>query len=202
MRYHAGALGTLPDLTGAVHPAMASALAAVTSTPHFAHLVAQHAARMGLSNPINGSGAPSSTGGPGVAYGGGGAHVQERELRDIREFMLGFNQTAIGSGSNSNVVSRPQVIFRGERLVVPTSASSGGSSIAAGFTLVDIKVGNRSQLAAATSGVSLQAFIETAVGVRLALDTAAVAQDVTIIVNNIQAAAATFSAIIFGTIAQ
>lgn len=196
-----------PELSGALHPAVASAMAAVAQTPQFHALVRQHQARMGAGGMHGGGGGgyqgdpTASQGGPGVAYGGGGVNVVDRPLRDIREFSLGFSQTAISTTGSTNVVSRPQVTFRGERLVCPSIASGGGSTVAAGFLINDIKVGNRSQLAAATT-LPCQAFVETAVGVRLSLDTAAIAQDITLIVSNIQAAAATFLAILFGTIAQ
>ena len=99
-------------------------------------------------------------------------------------------------GGAIDVVSRPQIVFRGERLVVP-------SSIASFFALIDIKVGNRSQLANSTA-LPAQVFQENAVGVRLALDTAVVAQDIALIVENVSASgsAETFIAALIGTAAQ
>lgn len=208
--YHSGQYPMNYEISGqaAGGDPVSSAMAAVASTPEFRSLVAKHAAAMG--NPAWGGhhGVPAypfpahpSHGGPGVAYGGGAPEVISRPLRDIREFPLGFDQTAIAAAANCNVVSRPQVTFRGERLVVPNSPSGGGSNIPASFNIVDLKIGNRSQLPAAAP-LSCQAFTEVAVGVRLSMDTAAIAQDVTLIVQNLLGASATFQAILFGTVAQ
>lgn len=183
-----------PDIVGAAYDPVQSALASVMRTPQFQQLVQQHA-RGVLSGMAQ---QPHSMAGPGVAYGGQ-SQVVEREARDVREHALGFKQTAIASSGSNNVTSRPQVIFRGERLVVPdTLASSGGSTIADAFEISDIKIGNRSQLVEAVN-IPAKAFLETAVGVRLALDTAQIAQDVVIAVVNNDSQAGTFKAVIFGT---
>ena len=133
--------------------------------------------------------------GGGVAYGGAPA-VVERPLRDIREYPLGFFQSGIGVGTGAiDVVSRPQIVFRGERLVIPSGL------VASSFSLIDVKVGNRSQLANSTA-VPAQTFTETAVGVRLALDTATVAMDIALVVENITQDNQTFQAALIGTAAQ
>lgn len=76
-----------------------------------------------------------------------------------------------------NVISNPQLgTFRGERLVIP-------ESIAVNFSLIDIKVGNRSQLANSTALPAL-IFVEGGVGMNLALDTATTAMDVALQVEN------------------
>ena len=178
-------------------PATASAVSSVMSTPQFAALRDQHALAMGLqSAPAQ----PSSGGGPGVAYGGQPV-VQERQLRDTRALALGFYQSAIAQGSNYNATSRPQVLFRGERLVIPDSPAYPGQQHATqadSFLINDIKIGNKSQLVEATS-LPARAFAENAVGVRLSLDTASIAQDVVIAVSNVDITAATFRAVLFGT---
>jgi hypothetical protein len=133
--------------------------------------------------------------GGGVAYGGAPA-VVERPLRDIREYPLGFFQSGIGVCTGAiDVISRPQIVFRGERLVIPSGLT------AASFSLIDVKVGNRSQLANSTA-VPAQTFTETAVGVRLALDTATVAMDIALVVENITSDNQTFQAALIGTAAQ
>jgi len=137
--------------------------------------------------------APVYAGGPGAAYGSQ-VQVVERPLTDIREFPLGFGPTSFPAGTEASVISRPQVVFRGERLVVP-------STVAPFFSIIDIKVGNRSQLVNSVA-LPAQMFIETAVGIRLSFDTAAVAQDVALIVANGTATATTFQAAIVGTAAQ
>jgi hypothetical protein len=160
------------------------------------------------------------------------AAAAERPLRDLREFPLGFYEVIPGEtrlsrdeakaliktykkkllqylvgeiercpsapGRSSvgcvDVVSRPQIVFRGERLVVP-------SSIAQFFAIVDIKVGNRSQLANSTA-LPASTFAENAVGVRLSLDTATVAQDIALVVENVSPDTQTFIAALIGTAAQ
>jgi hypothetical protein len=178
-------------------PATASAVSSVMSTPQFAALRNQHALAMGLgAAPAQ----PSSGGGPGVAYGGQPV-VQERQLRDTRALALGFYQPGIAVVSNMNVTSRPQVLFRGERLVIPDSPAYPGqvnATQADSFLINDIKIGNKSQLVEATS-LPARAFAENAVGVRLSLDTASIAQDVVIAVSNVDITAATFRAVLFGT---
>lgn len=155
----------------------------------------------------------------------------ERPPRDMREFPLGFFKIVPGKtpmsrveakqkardykkllfkylvgktpqcpapptihGSAVDVVSRPQVVFRGERLIIP-------SNVAQHFSVIDIKVANRSQLANSTA-LPAMAFCESARGVTLALDTAVVAQDITIVVENESSSDQTFTAALFGTAAQ
>lgn len=136
---------------------------------------------------------PSSNPGLGLAYGGS-PRVEDRPLRDFREFPLGFFEEDIAAGDNADVVSRPQVTFRGERLVIP-------ASVGASFALLDIKVGNKSQL---VNSVQLPSavFAENAIGVRLSMDTASIAQDIALQVLNTTASTHDFSAAIVGTAAQ
>lgn len=118
-----------------------------------------------------------------------------RERRDRREYPLGFFQSGIGVNIGAiDVVSRPQINFLGERLLIP-------STIAAMFSLIDIKVGNRSQLSNST-GLPAQVFAENQVGVRLQLSPATVAQDIALVVENISMDKQTFMATLIGTAAQ
>ena len=188
---------------GASPQAVQAAMHAVMGTPAFAQLA--HSYHSGqapgqmvpLSQALATTGpapaAPPYSGGPGVAYGST-VQVVDRPLTDIREFPLGFGPTSFPAGTEASVISRPQVVFRGERLVVP-------STVAPFFSIIDIKVGNRSQLVNSVA-LPAQMFIETAVGIRLSFDTAAVAQDVALIVANGTATATTFQAAIVGTAAQ
>lgn len=197
------------ELSGQLAPAVQSAMSAVSQTPQFAQLVAQHAAAMGLAPggwPGGACGgppatqAPCSTGGPGAAYGGMPT-IQERQLRDVRELALGFFQTNIATGTSFNVTSRPQVLFRGERLVIPDSPAypgQSGATQADSFLINDIKIGNRSQLVEATQ-LPARAFAENAVGVRLSLDSASIAQDIVVAIANVDSVSCTFRAVMFGT---
>jgi len=155
-----------------------------------------------------------------------------RTLRDMREFPLGFFDIVPGQKPLSrkearrqirvykkqlfkyltgettkrpsppimpgvgaiDIVSRPQICFRGERLVIP-------STIAQHFSIIDIKVGNRSQLANSTA-LPAMTFCENAIGVRLALDTAVVAQDIALVVENDSRDEQTFTAALIGTAIQ
>jgi hypothetical protein len=210
--YSPAHVGGGPELVGWVQTmgaspqAVQAAMHAVMGTPAFAQLAqsmthtgqaGSPAAMVPLSQALATTGpapaAPVYAGGPGAAYGSQ-VQVVERPLTDIREFPLGFGPTSFPAGTEASVISRPQVVFRGERLVVP-------STVAPFFSIIDIKVGNRSQLVNSVA-LPAQMFIETAVGIRLSFDTAAVAQDVALIVANGTATATTFQAAIIGTAAQ
>jgi hypothetical protein len=96
-----------------------------------------------------------------------------------------------GQGSVA-IVSQSQLrAFRGERLVIPAEISDS-------FALLDIKIGNRSQFANSMS-MPASTFIEGAVGVRLQLDTAEVAQDIALIVQNLTSAPLAFRATMIGS---
>lgn len=189
-----------PYHTGGVSPAAyQAAMHAVAGTPAFQQLAAQVGQAMAPAAaalaPVGlpPGDTPAYYGGPGAAYGGK-PRVVERPLTDIREFPLGFGPVPFPAGTEASVISRPQVVFRGERLVIP-------STVAPFFSVIDIKVGNRSQLVNSVA-LPAQMFIETAVGIRLSMDTAAVAQDVALIVSNDTLLSTTFQAAIIGTAAQ
>lgn len=90
------------------------------------------------------------------------------------------------------VISRSQMrVFRGERLVIP-------SDIAPSFSLLDVKVGNRSQFANSVA-IPAETFIEGSVGVRLSLSTAVTAMDIALIVANQTSGPLPFRATIIGS---
>jgi|WetSurMetagenome_2_1015567.scaffolds.fasta_scaffold06777_3 hypothetical protein len=96
--------------------------------------------------------------------------------RSSREYALGLGSTAVSGNSSANINVQPQVIFRPERLVVP-------SNIAMDFLITDIKVGKNSQLVS-TGALPAVMFTENAFGVRLKMDTAQISMFVTISVTN------------------
>jgi len=96
--------------------------------------------------------------------------------RSSREYALGLGSTVVGGNSSANINVQPQVIFRPERLVVP-------SNIAMDFLITDIKVGKNSQLVS-TGALPAVMFTENAFGVRLKMDTAQISMFVTISVTN------------------
>jgi hypothetical protein len=107
-----------------------------------------------------------------------------------RQYPLGFPTTIIAAGASTNVTANTQVLFRGRRLIVP-------SRIADNVLINDFKVGKNSQFPSANP-VPGRAFMETAVGVDLALDTAQVAQSITLDVENTSLAAMNFNAALLG----
>ena len=116
-------------------------------------------------------------------------------LRDVaptksREYILGFDVTSIPGGASANITKRPQVIFRPERVIIP-------STVGVDFQVLDVKVGKNSQFTASGS-VPAVVFAETSFGVRLKMDTCQVSMDVTLSVQNTNAAARNFTAAIIG----
>jgi hypothetical protein len=110
--------------------------------------------------------------------------------RNSREYALGLGSTSVQGNSSANINVQPQVIFRPERLVVP-------SNLAVDFLLTDIKVGKNSQLVS-TGAIPAVVFTETAFGVRLKMDTCQIAMFVTISVTNQNPAARNFQGAIIG----
>jgi hypothetical protein len=116
-------------------------------------------------------------------------------LRDVnptksREYILGFDSTAVPGSTSANITKRPQVIFRPERVIIP-------AAVGVDFQVVDIKVGKNSQFSA-SGEVPAVVFSESAFGVRLKMDTCQVSMDVTISVRNTNAAQRNFTAAIIG----
>lgn len=71
------------------------------------------------------------------------------------------------SATTQILTAAPQLAFRGERLILVVSRSTGATAEA--VVIGDIKVGQRSQLVSA-AGLPAEAFGPTAFGVRLAID--------------------------------
>ena len=113
-----------------------------------------------------------------------GALLRSVSPRSSREYALGLGSTSVGGNSSANINVQPQVIFRPERLVVP-------SNIAVDFLITDIKVGKNSQLVS-TGALPAVMFTENAFGVRLKMDTAQISMFVTISVTNQNPAARNF----------
>ena len=105
-----------------------------------------------------------------------GALLRGIPPRHSREYALGLGSTPVAGNSSANINVQPQVIFRPERLVVP-------SNIAVDFLITDIKVGKNSQLVS-TGALPAVMFTETAFGVRLKMDTCQISMFVTISVTN------------------
>lgn len=108
-----------------------------------------------------------------------------------RDYPIGFVSSApIGAGLVGIITSFPQIVFRGERLIVP-------SDIAGQFVLNTIVVGKNPQQVS-TDPIPCRVFDERGVGVRLSMDTAQISQQIVLNVTNIGGAPATFRAAIIG----
>ena len=91
--------------------------------------------------------------------------------------------------------SKPQVIFRGERLAVP-------KSIVLNLQVADIKVGKDSQLAA-PGALPAECFSNLSVGVRMQLVTAEPGITITLAATNTDPANPhTFSSVLYGTVVE
>ena len=119
-----------------------------------------------------------------------GAMLRTLPPRSAREFVIGLGSTALPGLSSANIAVQPQVIFRPERIVIP-------SNLAADFLITDIKVGKNSQLVS-PGAIPAVVFVENAFGVRLKMDTAQIAQFITISVTNQNGAARNFQGAIIG----
>jgi hypothetical protein len=119
-----------------------------------------------------------------------GALLRTLPPRSAREFVIGLGSTALPPLSSANIAVQPQVIFRPERIVIP-------SNLAADFLITDIKVGKNSQLVS-PGAIPAVVFVENAFGVRLKMDTAQIAQFITISVTNQNGAARNFQGAIIG----
>jgi hypothetical protein len=113
-----------------------------------------------------------------------GALLRSVPPRNAREYALGLGSTSVSGNSSANINVQPQVIFRPERLVVP-------SNLAMDFLITDIKVGKNSQLVS-TGALPAVMFTENAFGVRLKMDTAQISMFVTVSVTNQNPAARNF----------
>ena len=121
--------------------------------------------------------------------------VEDNAPTKSRRYPLGFPTTVIAASGGTAVASaQPQILFRSERLIVP-------SDFAGALLITDIKVGKNSQLAAANP-LPARAFTEFGWGVDLYLDTADISQFVTLNLTNNGGQQCTFNALIIGRSAE
>lgn len=120
--------------------------------------------------------------------------VVENALTRRRRYPLGFVPTVIDGGTSALIPSAPQNLFRPERLVIP-------SDIAFDLGVVDIKVGNQSQLVQSVE-VPAALFSEVAIDTNVTFDTAEVGNQVSVQARNKIAAPIEFTAGLIGTIAK
>ena len=133
-------------------------------------------------------------GGAGAAYTHGVIEARERGCYEVREFPIGFFDT-VEAGQTDTIESKPQVMYRGERLAIP-------ASIVGDFDIADIKVGKDSQLAA-DGNLPGECFSNLSVGVRMVLDTAEPGILIVISAVNIDTSNEhDFKAALFGTVIE
>jgi len=121
--------------------------------------------------------------------------VKDSMPTKARRFPLGFvSNGTILAGDSATITSRPQVLFKGQRLVVP-------SDVAGDFTIDDVKVGKDSQFVA-EGAIPARVLQENAVDTAFELDTAQISQDISISVTNIAGAPRVFRAALIGKAAE
>lgn len=122
--------------------------------------------------------------------------VRSKGLRTVRNvqlrrYPLGLGATIIGPGATAIISANPQLPFRVDRLVTPST----------GLLIDNLQVGTVSQFVAA-GAVPTEVFAPNAFGVALKGDTAVPGVSVQITVSNPTGAPLTFSGAIIGSVAQ
>jgi len=120
--------------------------------------------------------------------------VVKRNLKNRRRFPIGFIPTNVGAGVTVLIPAAPQNLFRPERIIIP-------SDIAFDFGVVNINVGNTSQLVQAVE-VPAAMFSEVAVDTNITFDTAEVGNQLSLQVRNKALIQIQFTAAALGTVAK
>lgn len=122
-----------------------------------------------------------------------GMKVVAKPLKSARRLAIGFGPTAFAASATADTTSNPQVVFRPERLFIP-------SDVAFDFVITDVRIGNRSQLVAA-GALPGAMFSEVSVDVFTHWDTAEVGNQIVLSATNLIAAARTLRASMLGAAA-
>jgi hypothetical protein len=120
--------------------------------------------------------------------------VRQVPHQKARKQSIGFVFDGLAPGTSTDITSRPQVLFRGTRLLIP-------SSIGQNIRVEDVKVGRTSQFAAIGAQPGI-AYSELSTADNLQLDTCSPGMDVTLRVTNRGGAAVDFSATLFGDVVE
>jgi hypothetical protein len=123
----------------------------------------------------------------------GAAIVKDTDPDRARRFPLGFATTTVTTLTVSTLSTQPQILFRAERLVIP-------SDFAGAFTITAIVVGQASQLAA-SNPLPARTYTEFGVGVDMHLDTADISQFVQLTLSNNSAHDVSFNGQFIGLVA-
>jgi hypothetical protein len=119
-----------------------------------------------------------------------GSIVRDVNPSKSREWVVGFDITTVTAGATVAITKQPQVLFRPERLIIP-------SNIALDFMLTVLKIGKNTQFTA-TGSVPAVVFSESAFGVRLKLDTCQISMQVILSVQNLAAQNRNFMGALIG----
>lgn len=121
--------------------------------------------------------------------------VIDRPLNRERRYPLGFVPTTLPASTTALVPAAPQNLFRAERLVIP-------SDIAFDIGVVDVKVGNQSQLVQSVE-VPAAMFSEVAIDTHVHFDTAEVGNQISIQARNkLTSGPVDFTAAMVGSLAK
>jgi hypothetical protein len=121
--------------------------------------------------------------------------VESRALDRGRRYPLGFVPTTLPAATTALIPAAPQNLFRAERLVIP-------SDIAFDIGVVDVKVGNQSQLVQSVE-VPAALFSEVAIDTHVHFDTAEVGNQISVQARNkLGVGSVDFTAGMIGSIAK
>lgn len=121
-----------------------------------------------------------------------GVIIREQAPTKARRLVLPMASTGtVAAGAAATITARPQTIaFKPQRVTIP-------STIAPDFDVLDIKVGNKSQLVQ-SGALPGEAFQPTAFDVEMDMDTCQTSQDFVLQVQNVAVVARTFKAAVYG----
>jgi len=121
------------------------------------------------------------------------AMLAPRALTKSREYTIGFSgaPVAIPGGTPAVLKASPQVPFKGRRLIIP-------SDVAGALIILNLIVGKNPVLVSADP-VAARAYTELGVGVDLNMDTAQIAQVISLQLSNVSGASVSVTPTIIGT---
>lgn len=120
--------------------------------------------------------------------------LEPRRPTHARVQSMGLSMAAVQPGATVDIIARPQEIFRGRRLVVP-------STIAQHFMIEDIKVGRTSQFVSSGRQPAV-AFSEVSTGDNLSLKTCSPGMDIVLKVTNIGEEEFNFDSSLIGDVVE
>ena len=124
-----------------------------------------------------------------------GARVLEsRRPTHSRVQSMGLSLAGVQPGATVDIIARPQEIFRGRRLVIP-------SSIAQFFMVEDVKVGRTSQFVSSGRQPAL-VFSELSTGDNLSLKTCSPGMDIVLKVTNVSEEEVNFDSALIGDVVE